>query len=155
MSDDQIAAEMATLLAAPYSRDNQRRVALLMGFDSDLVFGDRSGEDTFEQVIKFAMQVSLSISGEETTLRHSYASYMLYRICTVAGSVTELYNRHEGEPLTTLDYSSIAVLCRTIIDASAQYFAGRCFRHFIIRKTPLQARTLLARRTYFDRTNPE
>jgi hypothetical protein len=32
------------------------------------------------------------------------------------------YRRHEREPLTTLDYSSIAVLCRTIVDASVMYW---------------------------------
>jgi Family of unknown function (DUF5677) len=122
MSAEQITADLASLLAAPYSRENQRRVALLMGFDSDLIFGAQPGEDTFEQVVALTMQVSLLIAGEKTTIRHSYASYMLYRICTVATSVTELYLRHEREPLTTLDYSSIAVLCRTIIDASIMYW---------------------------------
>jgi hypothetical protein len=112
MSQDEIAAELATLFT----------VSLLTDFDVDSVFAGKPAEDTFEYVIKFAMEVSLLIGGKPTSLPHSYASFMLYRICTVAGSVTEIYRRHEREPLTTLDYSSIAVLCRTIVDASVMYW---------------------------------
>jgi hypothetical protein len=121
MSAEQIAAELDGMFAGPYSQSAQRRIALLTGFDSNLTFGDQCGEDTFENVIGLAMQVSLLIVGQPTDLQHSYASYMLFRICTVGASITELYRRHEREPMTTLDYSSIAVLCRTIFDASIMY----------------------------------
>lgn len=67
------------------------------------------------------MKVSLLIAGAKTTVQHSYASYMIYRVCVVAASITEIYSRHEREPLTTLDYSSIAVLSRTIFDATIMH----------------------------------
>jgi hypothetical protein len=122
MSVDEIANELDALLAAPYSRSNQRRVAMLTRHD-DEVFGQLAAEDIFEFVIKSAMQVSLLIGGKKsTTLAHSYASYMLFRICAVGASITEIYRSHEREPLSTLDYSSIAVLSRTIIDASVMYW---------------------------------
>jgi hypothetical protein len=122
MSAEQIATELGELLAGPYSRSAQRRITLLTGFDSILTFGDQCGEDTLENVIGFSMQVSLLIVGQPTDIRHSYASYMLFRICTVGASITELYRRHEREPRTTLDHSSIAVLCRTMFDASIMYW---------------------------------
>jgi hypothetical protein len=71
MSAEQIAAELDELLAGPYSRSAQRRIALLTGFDSDLTFGDQCGEDTFENVIGLAMQVSLLIVGQARQLANS------------------------------------------------------------------------------------
>jgi hypothetical protein len=121
MSTDEIAEELDRLLEAPYSRANQRRAAMLTKYD-DEVFGQLTAEDIFEFVIKSAMRASLLIGGEPSTVAHSYASYMLFRICTVGASITELYRSHEREPLATLDYSSIAVLSRTIIDASVMYW---------------------------------
>jgi hypothetical protein len=122
LSEDEIISRLSEVWSQPYSRKNQRLAALLMDHDGVGPFAGNPAEDIFEQVVGFAMKVSLLIAGKPTTLQHSYASYMLYRICVAAGSVTEIYSRHEREPRTTLDHGSIAVICRTMIDASVMYW---------------------------------
>lgn len=68
------------------------------------------------------MLVSLLIGGNPTTLQHSYASMMLYRICIIGRTITYVYKSHETSPEESLDAGSIAVLCRTLFDASAMFF---------------------------------
>jgi hypothetical protein len=122
MSSNEIANELGKVLAKPYSRRNQRRAALLLDFDGGGEFPGLPAEDVFENVISFAMLVSLLIAGKPTTVQHSYASMMLYRICIIASSITNVYRQHEQSPEATLDYGSIAVLCRTLLDASLMFW---------------------------------
>jgi hypothetical protein len=68
------------------------------------------------------MQASLLIAGTPATVQHSYASMMLYRICIIASTITDVYGQHERSPEATLDYGSIAVLCRTLLDASIMFW---------------------------------
>lgn len=122
MSQDEIAAELGNVWAKPYSRKNQRRAALLLDFDGDSEFAGEPAEDVFERIVGFAMLISMTIEGKPTTVQHSYASMMLYRICTIGSTITDVYQQHEKSPHATLDYGSIAVLCRTILDASIMYW---------------------------------
>jgi hypothetical protein len=122
MSSDAIASELGRVWAKPYSRRNQRRAALLLDFDGKAEFSGLPSEDVFETIVGFAMKTSLLIGGKSTTLQHSYASMMLYRICIISSSITGVYKQHERVPEATLDYGSIAVLCRTLFDASIMYW---------------------------------
>jgi len=122
MSPEAIAEELGTVWAKPYSRRNQRRAALLLDFDGEGEFRGQPAEDVFEQVLGFAMFVSFMIGGQPTTVQHSYASMMLFRICIIGESIKGIYERHEQSPEATLDYGSIAVLCRTIFDASIMFW---------------------------------
>jgi hypothetical protein len=122
MSSDEIASELGRVWAKPYSRRNQRRAALLLDFDGKAEFSGLPSEDIFETVVGFAMRTSLLIGGKPTTVQHSYASMMLYRICIISSSITGIYQQHERAPEATLDYGSIAVLCRTLFDASIMYW---------------------------------
>jgi hypothetical protein len=95
MSSDEIASELGRVWAKPYSRRNQRRAALLLDFDGKAEFSGLPSEDIFETVVGFAMRTSLLIGGKPTTVQHSYASMMLYRICIISSSITGIYQQHE------------------------------------------------------------
>lgn len=122
MTPEEIQNELAAVWAKPYSRKDQRRAALLLGFDSKEQFGAEPSEEVFERVIGFTMLVSLSIRGRPTTKAHELASMMLYRICVIGRTITAIYESHQASPEQSLDYGSIAVLCRTLFDASIMYF---------------------------------
>jgi hypothetical protein len=56
------------------------------------------------------------------TVSHPLASGMVGKICITAMSTQALYRGHEEKRLPFLDHSSIAVLCRTIIETSIMYW---------------------------------
>ena len=56
------------------------------------------------------------------TVSHSLASGLLGKVCITAMSTQVLYRGHEDKRLPFLDHSSIAVLCRAIIETSIMYW---------------------------------
>lgn len=70
----------------------------------------------------FLSLISSKITALPMTVSHSLASGMLGKICITAMSVQALYRGHENKRLPFLDHSSIAVLCRAIIETSIMYW---------------------------------
>ena len=70
----------------------------------------------------FLSLISSKSTGHPMTLSHSLASGMIGKICITAMGTQALYRGHEDKRLPFLDHSSIAVLCRAIIEASIMYW---------------------------------
>ena len=70
----------------------------------------------------FLSIISSKVVGVPTTLSHSFATAMIGKICVTAMSVQGLFRGHEARRLPFLDHSSIAILCRTIIESSIMYW---------------------------------
>lgn len=115
------AKQLAELLSLPYSVASQSKIAKLLNRDGDKLH-DVSSEENFEEVMTFLGLIFSKIKGETVPINHSLATSVLEKIWVTAMSVQELFRGHESKRLTYLDHSSIAVLCRTIIEASVMYW---------------------------------
>jgi hypothetical protein len=116
------AKELAELLALPYSVDTQSKIARLMNKVTDNPTHNFASEQHFERIMMFLSIISSKITGRPMTVSHSLASGMLGKICITAMSTQALYRGHEDKRLPFLDHSSIAVLCRAIIETSIMYW---------------------------------
>jgi len=114
--------ELAELLALPYSVDTQSKIAKLFNKDTGNPTHNFASEEHFEGIMMFLSLISSKIAGRPMTLNDSLASSMLDKICTTAMSTQALYRGHEDKRLPFLDHSSIAVLCRAIIETSIMYW---------------------------------
>jgi hypothetical protein len=124
MSDEETpdAKELAELLALPYSVDTQSKIAKLMNKGRDNPTNNFASEEHFEGMMMFLSLISSKITGLPMTASHSLASGMIGKICITAMSTQAIYRGHEDKRLPFLDHSSIAVLCRTIIETSIMYW---------------------------------
>jgi hypothetical protein len=120
--DDPDAKELAELLALPYSVDTQSKIAKLFNKRTDNPTHNFASEEHFEGIMMFLSLISSKITGRPMSLSHSLASGMLGKICITAMSTQALYRGHEDKRLPFLDHSSVAVLCRTIIETSIMYW---------------------------------
>jgi hypothetical protein len=120
--DDADEKELTALLALPYSVDTQSKIAKLLNKGGDDPTQDRASEEHFEGLLMFLSVISSKITGRPMTLSHSLASGLLGKICITAMSAQALYRGHEEKRLPFLDHSSIAALCRAIIETSIMYW---------------------------------
>jgi hypothetical protein len=120
--DDPDAKELAELLTRPYSVDTQSEIAKLLNKGGGDPTHNFASEEHFEGITMFLSLISSKITGRPMTVSHSLASGMLGKICVTAMSTKALYRGHEDKRLPFLDHSSIAVLCRAIIETSIMYW---------------------------------
>jgi hypothetical protein len=113
--------QLAELLSLPYSVATQSKIAKLLNKGGDKTH-DMAAEEHFEAAMMFLALMSSKIKGKPMPLNHSLASSVLGKFCVTAMSIQELFRGHEAERLKFLDHSSIAVLSRTIIEASIMYW---------------------------------
>ena len=114
-------ARIAELLALPYSVENQSTLAKYLNNRGDETF-DGCAEENFENVMMFVSLISSKVVGLPMSLPRSLATAIIGKLCVTAMSIQALFRGHEEGRLPFLDHSSIAVLSRTIIDASIMYF---------------------------------
>lgn len=114
--------ELAKLLALPYSVATQSKIAKLLNKSSDDLTNNFASEEHFEGIMMFLSLISSKLTSLPKTLSHSLAAEMLSKICITAMSAQALFRGHEEERLPFLDHSSIAVLCRAIIESSIMYW---------------------------------
>jgi hypothetical protein len=120
--DDPDAKKLAELLALPYSVETQSKIAKLLNKGTGNPTHNFASEEHFEGIMMFLSLISSKITGHPMTVSHSLASGMLGKICISAMSTQALYRGHEDKRLPFLDHSSIAVLCRAIIETSIMYW---------------------------------
>jgi hypothetical protein len=120
--DDPEAKELAELLALPYSVNTQSKIAKFLNKGTGNPTHSFASEEHFEGIMMFLSLISSKITGRSMTVSHSLASSMLGKICITAMSARALYRGHEEKRLPFLDHSSIAVLCRAIIETSIMYW---------------------------------
>jgi hypothetical protein len=120
--DDPDAKQLAELLALPNSVDTQSQIAKLLNKGTGNPTHNFASEEHFESIMMFLSLISSKITGRPMTVSHSLASGMLGKICITAMSTQALYRGHEEKRLPFLDHSSIAVLCRAIIETSIMYW---------------------------------
>jgi hypothetical protein len=118
-SDEQ---KLADLLALPYSVKTQSEIAKLLNKGVGDPTNDIASEEHFEGLLMFLSLISAKITRAEMSLSHSLAIGILDRVCITAMSVQALFRGHEETQLPFLDHSSIAVLCRAIIESSIMYW---------------------------------
>jgi hypothetical protein len=118
---DKTVNALAELLALPYSVENQSKIAKLLSSDKE-EWEQVATEEHFENALMFLSKISSKIVGKPMTLAHSYATSILGKICLTGFSIQALYRDHEAGKLPTLDHSSIAILCRTIIESGIMYW---------------------------------
>jgi len=118
---DKTAEAWAELLAQPYSVENQSKIAKLLNPGKD-AWEQVATEEHFENGLTMLCAVRLKIIDKPMTLARTYATAVLSKICLTATSIEALYRNHEAGTLPTLDHSSIAILCRTIIEAGIMYW---------------------------------
>jgi len=122
IQDDPDANELAELLALPYSVETQSKIAKLLNKDGGDPTHNYASEEHFEGIMMFLSLTSSKINGRSMTLSRSLASGLLGKICITAMSAQALYRGHEENRLPFLDHSSIAGLCRAIIETSVMYW---------------------------------
>ena len=114
-------ARLAELLALSYSVENQSTIAKYLNNGGNEI-NDTSAEENFENVMMFLSLISSKVAGIPMPLPRSLATAIIGKLCVAAMSIQALFRCHEEGRLPFLDHSSIAVLSRTIIDASIMYF---------------------------------
>jgi hypothetical protein len=120
-NNSRVHRELVELLSAPYSVATQSQIAKLLNKGGPATY-DVASEAHFEGAMMFLTLIWSKIKSEPTLQNHSLARTILGKICVTAMSAQELFRGHEAGRLKFLDHSSIAVLCRTIIEASAMYW---------------------------------
>jgi hypothetical protein len=120
-SESTDAKELTELLKLPYSVATQSKIAKLLNKGGDPAH-NLAAEENFEAAMMFLFLISSKIKGRPMPLNHSLASAVLGKICVTAMSIQELFRGHEAGRLKFLDHSSIAILCRAIIEASVMYW---------------------------------
>ena len=113
---------LAELLARPYSVQTQSEIARLLNKGGSNPDHNFASEEHFERTMHFLSVISSKIVGVEMSVSHSLASAVLGRICVTSLSVQDLFRGHEAGRLPFLDHVSIAILCRSIIEASIMYW---------------------------------
>jgi hypothetical protein len=123
-TETELAAELAKLMIADYSRENMRRMHAIMNGPDDDNFLNRSTEDIFDDVAGFAFSVfqTLFLRSVDFARDRAFAFKMLKKICLMAYSAGKLLEDCEGKPMYYIDHSSIGVLSRTIIETSIMFW---------------------------------
>jgi Family of unknown function (DUF5677) len=114
--------ELAELLALPYSVETQSKITKLLNKGTGDPTHNLASEEHFEGLMMLLSLISSKITGRPMAMNHSLASGMIGKICITAMSTQALYRGHEDERLPFLDHSSIAVLCRAIVETSIMYW---------------------------------
>jgi hypothetical protein len=120
-NNSEIAKQWADLMAQPYSVDNQNKISALLNPEAS-EWHQLSSEAQFESATDLLSMISSKVVGRPMMLNHSYATAVLGKMCLTAMSAQALFRDHEAGKLPTIDHSSIAILCRTIIEASIMYW---------------------------------
>ncbi|MGY8709544.1 DUF5677 domain-containing protein [Bradyrhizobium sp. 18BD] len=110
--------ELSRLWALPYSVETETKIARLLAGNENAL----ATELNFELATTTLSLISSKIKGNPMSLNRSYSTAILGRMCITAMSTQAIFRQHEAGTLPFMDSTSIAILCRALIEAGIMYW---------------------------------